>query len=107
MTALPLMLFVAALLEIGGDAAIRQGLLRPSWAWLALGVATLAAYGFAVNANRTIDFGHLMGLYIAVFFVVSQVLNFLLFGVQPTPGVLLGGSLIVLGGLVILFGSAP
>src|SRR6185369_8219974 len=64
-------LILAAALEIGGDAAIRYGLLRSTSAPLVLGVVLLAAYGFAVNVNRTIDFGRLLGLYIAVFFVVS------------------------------------
>ena len=101
-----LMLLLAAVLEIGGDAAIRHGLLRAAWPWLALGVMTLAAYGFAVNLNRVIDFGRVMGLYIAVFFVVSQVLSFFLFEERPTPSLLLGGTLIVVGGLVIQVGSA-
>jgi small multidrug resistance family-3 protein len=62
------------------------------------------AYGVVVNANRAIDFGRLMGLYIAVFFVVSQVLAFAIFGGRPTPSLLVGGVLIVAGGLVIQLG---
>ena len=100
------MLVVAALLEIGGDAAMRYGLLRTAWPWLGLGAATLTAYGVAVNFNRMITFGHVMGLYIAVFFVVSQVLSVLIFGERPTPNLLLGGALIVAGGLVIQSGGA-
>src|SRR5437879_1763234 len=79
-----LALILAAVLEIGGDAAIRRGLTRSPWPWLALGGASLLAYGFAVNLNRVIAFGHLMGLYIVVFFVVSQLLAFLYFGETPS-----------------------
>ena len=39
------MLVVAALLEVAGDAAIRQGLARSGRVWLVLGGATLVAYG--------------------------------------------------------------
>jgi small multidrug resistance family-3 protein len=100
------MLVLAALLELGGDAAMRHGLLRTAWPWLVLGAATLTAYGVAVNFNRRIDFGRVMGLYIAVFFIVSQVLSFLIFGERPTSNLLLGGALIVAGGLVIQSGRA-
>lgn len=99
------MLVVAALLEVAGDAAIRQGLARSGWVWLVLGGATLVAYGFAVNANRVMLFGRLMGLYIVVFFLVSQVLSVMLFDERPPLSLTLGGALIVSGGLVIHFGA--
>ena len=97
-----LFLVIAAVLEIAGDAAIRRGLLQSTWGLLLAGGVLLTAYGFFVNTNRGIDFGQLMGLYIAVFFVVSQVLGFVLFGERPSLGLVIGGSLIVAGGLVIL-----
>ncbi len=99
-----LVLVLAAALEIGGDAAIRRGLLQPAWRWLVLGAVTLVAYGFAVNVNRAMDFGRLMGLYIAVFFVVSQLLALAFFDEKPPASLILGGALIVAGGLVIHFG---
>ena len=98
-------LVLAAVLEIAGDAAIRYGLVRSHWPWLALGGATLVAYGFAVNVDRAILFGRLMGLYIAVFFVVSQLLSFAFFGERPPASLMLGGALIACGGLVIQFGA--
>jgi drug/metabolite transporter superfamily protein YnfA len=100
-----MMLIAAAVLEISGDAAMRQGLLRSAWPWFVLGAAILTAYGLAVNVNRVIDFGRVMGLYIAVFFIVSQVLSFVFFGERPTVDLLLGGALIVAGGVVIHLGS--
>src|SRR5262245_37124665 len=99
---LPLVL--AATLEVGGVAAIRQGLLRPSWWWMLVGALALTAYGFAVNVSRSVDFGRLLGIYIAVFFVVSQVVGFLAFGGRPSPSLVCGGALIVLGALVIQLG---
>ena len=99
------MLILAAVLEIGGDAAIRHGLVRPAWYSLALGAVMLVVYGLVVNANRLIAFGRTMGLYIAVFFVVSQVLSLVLFGERPSPSLVLGGALVVAGGLVMQFGT--
>jgi len=95
-------LVVAAALEIGGDAAIRAGLVRSQWQWLAVGIVLLATYGFAVNGTPAVDFGRVLGLYIAVFFVVSQVISAVVFGERPAVGLLAGGALIVMGGVVIL-----
>jgi drug/metabolite transporter (DMT)-like permease len=43
------------------------------------------------------------GLYIASLVVAFQVANYLIFHTTPTPGVLVGGSLVVAGGLVIFY----
>ncbi|HXJ36935.1 MAG TPA: hypothetical protein VMS22_23100 [Candidatus Eisenbacteria bacterium] len=94
-------LMVAAAMEIGGDAAIRHGLVRSGWPSVVLGAALLVGYGLVVNTDRSIDFGRLMGLYIAVFFVVSQVVSAALFGQWPSGAVMAGGALIVAGGAVI------
>jgi drug/metabolite transporter superfamily protein YnfA len=99
------LLVLAAVLEIGGDAAIRHGLLQSAWRWVMLGGTALLAYGLVVNANRAVAFGRLMGLYIVVFFVVSQVLSLVLFAERPPASLALGGLFIVLGGLVIHFGG--
>jgi drug/metabolite transporter superfamily protein YnfA len=100
-----LVLILAAALEVGGDAALRRGLVGSAWLWLVLGAATLVAYGLVVNVNRSIEFGRLMGLYIAVFFIVSQVLSFAFFGERPSFSLIVGGALIVAGGLVIQRGT--
>ena len=73
--------------------------------WLVAGLAMLGAYGCIVNAKRTLDFGSLMGIYIVVFFVVSQVIAAAMFGARPSPSVVLGGALIVGGGIVIQLGT--
>src|SRR6185369_1705319 len=56
------LLVMAALLEVGGDAAIRRGLISSSPTWLVAGVGLLAGYGYLVNANRTLGFGSVLGL---------------------------------------------
>ena len=100
-----LVLVVAAFLEVGGIAAIRRGLVASAVPWLALGGSALLAYGFTVNAPRAIDFGRLMGVYIAVFFLVSQAISVGLFGERPAAALLVGGGLIVAGGVVIQLGA--
>jgi hypothetical protein len=44
----------------------------------------------------------LMGVYIAIFFVVSQIISFCLFRQIPDDRIILGGGFIVTGGLLIL-----
>ena len=98
-------LVVAALLEVGGDAAIRHGLLRSAWPWMLVGSMSLASYGFLLNTSRSLAFNHLMGVYIALFFVVSQGIAAVVFGDRPSTTLLVGGALIVAGGLVIQSGA--
>jgi small multidrug resistance family-3 protein len=93
-------LVLAAALEVGGDALIRIGLEGATYSMVA-GAATLFAYGFLVNKSG-LDFNRLMGVYIAIFFVVSQVVAFVLFKQIPDDRIILGGGFIVAGGLLIL-----
>jgi small multidrug resistance family-3 protein len=96
-------LILAAALEVGGDALVRIGLRGPAW-WMAIGGLVLFAYGVLVNLSG-LDFNRLMGIYITVFFVVSQVISFLFFKQVPDDRILLGGGFIVTGGLLILLMS--
>lgn len=97
-------LTLAAVLEVGGDALMRAGLGGRRWG-LAAGALALTAYGLLVNQPAW-GFGRTLGLYIAVFFVVSQLVAFLASGERPSPSLWLGGVLIVAGGLVIYAGRA-
>ena len=99
------LLVVAALLESGGDAGVRLGLRGRSWGFV-IGPLALVAYGFVVNGPRW-EFSRLMGVYIAVFFVVSQLLAVVVFRERLPLPVLIGGALIVAGGLLLTFGHAP
>jgi small multidrug resistance family-3 protein len=95
-----MILVLAAFLEVGGDALIRIGLQGAAYS-IAGGGLTLLAYGILVNKSG-LDFNRLMGVYIAVFFVVSQTISFILFKQIPDDRILLGGGFIVAGGALIL-----
>lgn len=99
-----LVLFLAAVLEAGGDALVRTGLEATTparkLALFAAGAVVLFAYGYAVNAPRW-DFGKLLGIYVVFFFAVAQAIAWLGFGQKPTLPILVGGAFIVTGGLII------
>jgi small multidrug resistance family-3 protein len=94
------LLTVAAVLEVGGDALCRAGVRGGKVGLLILGGVVLWLYGITVNAPRW-HFGRLLGVYIAVFFVVSQIVAVGIFREPSSPSRLLGGALIVAGGLVL------
>jgi hypothetical protein len=96
-------LLLAAALEVGGDALVRIGLGGRSYL-IAAGGLILLAYGLVVNKSG-LDFNRLMGVYIAIFFVVSQAISFIAFKQVPDDRLLLGGGFIVTGGLLILLMS--
>ena len=93
-------LIVAAVLEVGGDALVRIGLDGAKY-WMAAGAVTLFVYGVLVNISG-LDFNRLMGIYIAVFFLVSQIISWAVFGQIPDDRIVIGGGMIVAGGLVIM-----
>ncbi|MDR3520330.1 MAG: hypothetical protein P4L54_01815 [Acidocella sp.] len=104
-----IVLALAATLEAGGDALVRSGLHAPPLAskagFMAAGAAVLFAYGVSVNLPPW-DFGKLLGVYVALFFVVAQVINLLAFGMKPGLPIYVGGALIISGGLLITFWRA-
>ena len=99
-------LSVAAFLEVYGDSFFQAGFYRSSGVSrvlaLLVGVVVLAAYGSVVNVPRW-DFGKLLGVYVALFFVMAQVVAKVRFGQSPTPPIYAGGGLIVAGGMVMAF----
>ena len=96
----------AAYLEVQGDACFQAGLYRSSGTkqvgWFLAGTVVLVCYSLILNASR-IDFGRLLGIYVVLFFVVAQVVAKLQFHQSPTRPIQVGGTLVVLGGLVMTF----
>ena len=101
-----LILAAAALLEAGGDAIVRGGLhaqtLGRRTGLIFLGGLVLTAYGVVVNTPAW-DFGRLLGVYVTLFFLAAQLINFFAFHVKPAAPVLVGGLLITAGGLLMTF----
>ena len=101
-----LVLSLAALLEVSGDACFQSGLYESTGAsrvgWFLAGTAVLASYGFFVNLPQW-DFGKLLGVYVVLFFVIAQIVAKVRFHQSPTPQILVGGGFIVVGGLVMTF----
>jgi len=101
---LPLaVLIAAALLEVGGDAVVRQGLRGRDRSLILGGCLMLAGYGLAVNTIRW-DFSRLLGAYVAVFAVASVLLGRFWFREVVPASTWAGLGLIVLGGLFIQAG---
>jgi small multidrug resistance family-3 protein len=103
---IPLLLLVATTLEVSGDAIVRIGLYQQVGlirlvAFL-LGAALLFGYGFFLNC-APVEFGRIVGLYIATLFIVWQVITFVAFRTLPGLPVVFGGALVIVGGLIITF----
>jgi drug/metabolite transporter superfamily protein YnfA len=96
-------LTLAAVLEVSGDFLMRMGLGGRRWGFVA-GALVLVGYGLLVN-QPTWGFGRTLGLYIAVFFIASQLIAFFVGGERPSPSLWLGGALIILGGVIIYTGQ--
>jgi small multidrug resistance family-3 protein len=96
-------LILAAVLEAGGDAMVRAGLRSVGAARIALfltGAMVLLAYALLVTASHW-NFGRLLGVYVACFFALAQVIGWLGFHEVPTKGILVGGVFIVIGGTIV------
>jgi hypothetical protein len=108
LNAVPLLvlLLTAATLEAAGDAVVRMAIYNhvgPVRIGLFLaGAALLLTYGTFLNL-APLDFGRVVGLYLATLFVVWQVINFVAFRSLPTLPILIGGVLVIAGGAIMTF----
>lgn len=102
-------LIAATAMEASGDAVVRIGLFEKTGAIrvsvLAGGAALLFGYGVALNLTP-LPFERVVGLYIATLFLVWQVVGFFTFRAIPSLPIMVGGTLIVVGGLLVTFWSA-
>jgi hypothetical protein len=84
---------IATTLEANGDAIVRMGLnqhaMVPQTLLFLAGAGLLFGYGLMLNL-APLDFGRVVGLYIATLFVVWQVVNFMTFRSVPTLPILVG-----------------
>lgn len=97
-------LFLAACLEAGGDALVRVGLHshagRIRILLFLVGAIVLFVYGLTVNSPPW-DFGRLLGVYVTLFFLVAQAINFFVFNIRPSLPIVAGGTFIIFGGLLM------
>jgi drug/metabolite transporter superfamily protein YnfA len=105
MTYLAWFIFVgAALLEVGGDAIVRKGLRGSSLAVILLGGAMLGFYGVVVNTVKW-DFSRLLGVYVAVFALISVLFGRFVFKEDVPVATWAGLAVIIAGGMIIQFGE--
>src|SRR5262249_40350735 len=95
---------LAAILEVGGDAVTRTGLRAGRWIYVLSGASMLGLYGIVVNTVRW-DFSRLLGVYVGVFALVSVMTGAFYFRETIPASTWVGVGVIVLGGLIIQFGS--
>ncbi len=105
MTYLAWLVFVgAAILEVGGDAVVRKGLRGSSLIIILTGCATLGCYGVVVNIVKW-DFSKLLGVYVAVFAVISILFGRFVFRETIPNSTWIGLMVIVCGAMIIQFGD--
>ena len=96
----------ATIFEVAGDAIIRNSLHHHTgWARIGLmliGSILLFGYGTALNL-APVEFGQVVGLYIATLFIIWQIGNFIAFKTLPSLPVIVGGILVITGGMIITF----
>jgi len=101
-----LFLLIATTLEVSGDAIVRKAIFEQVGSirlgYFLAGAVLLFGYGSFLNL-APVPFERVVGLYIATLFVVWQMVAYVAFRTLLTMPILVGGSLIITGGLVIAF----
>ncbi len=105
MTYLAWLFFIgAAILEVGGDAVIRKGLRGSGLIIITAGFVMLGFYGVVVNMVKW-DFSRLLGVYVAIFAVISVLFGRFVFREYIPNATWVGLTVIVLGAMIIQFGG--
>ncbi len=105
MTYLAWLIFIgAAILEVGGDAVVRKGLRGSGMLVILSGCAMLGLYGVVVNMVKW-DFSKLLGVYVAVFALISILFGRFVFKEHMSNATWLGLTVIICGAMIIQFGN--
>jgi len=99
-----LVFIAAALLEVGGDAMVRRGLRGSGLITIMIGFAMLGCYGVVVNMVKW-DFSRLLGVYVAIFALISIVFGRFVFKEAIPLSTWIGLCVIMCGGMIIQFGD--
>ncbi len=94
----------AAFLEVGGDAVVRKGLRGSGFAIIMIGFVMLGCYGVVVNMVKW-DFSKMLGVYVAVFALISILFGRFVFKEKIPAATWIGLSVILCGGMIIQFGE--
>lgn len=105
MTYLAWLIFIgAAILEVGGDAVVRKGLRGSNLIIIMIGCAMLGFYGVVVNTVKW-DFSKLLGVYVAIFALVSILFGRFVFKENIPNTTWIGLMIILCGAMIIQFGN--
>jgi len=105
MTSLAWLVFIAAaILEVGGDAVVRKGLRGSGIIIILLGFTMLGCYGVVVNMVKW-DFSKLLGVYVAIFALISILFGRFVFQETVPAATWIGLCVIISGGMIIQFGD--
>lgn len=105
MTYLAWLIFIgAAILEVGGDAVVRNGLRGSSLIIIMIGFAMLGSYGVVVNMVKW-DFSKMLGVYVAIFALISILFGRFVFRENIPAATWIGLCVIICGGMIIQFGN--
>jgi small multidrug resistance family-3 protein len=94
----------AALLEVCGDAVIRRGLRGRALIIILAGFVMLGCYGVVVNMVKW-DFSKMLGVYVAVFALISVLFGLIVFRETIPASTWIGLAVIMAGGLIIQYGN--
>ena len=105
MTSIAWLIFIAAaVLEVGGDAVVRKGLRGSGLIIILIGFAMLGCYGVVVNMVKW-DFSKLLGVYVAIFALISILFGRFVFKEDIPAATWIGLMVIIGGGMIIQFGD--
>jgi small multidrug resistance family-3 protein len=99
-----LLFVVAAFFEIGGAWLVWQGVREhKGWQWAALGIVSLAIYGFVATLQPDAHFGRILAAYGGVFVAGSLVWGVVADGFRPTRYDVIGALICLVGVAVIMY----